>query len=365
MEIMQKILAVIAVTLCISLAACAQQTTEETPPQSSTDTVIQESETDAENTEKIEEVEDESYVFIELDCRIELSGDPDDIFVTEQECYTDNDEIIIFFQKGVTVRGDMLTITEKVMDDITRESGFDFNKNYDHDYFRVTDMYFENRDLATIDPENRKVQILIVDPSEELCDWAFEGGMVAASSVYDYDFDCYQILYHELSHVAHTRNGTSLTPIMNEGYGVYMSYHTMRANGIPSEETRQYFSSPEYPSGRFDDSIIYNGESGFIMSYRDRINVYHYGFRLITFLCDEYGDDAFKNIMNEATARDFDEMFSDENEEEDMINNELEMIEIIKSQTSDDVFEEFAVWYEQNWDDLYEDYLNYMKETEQ
>jgi len=352
----------LSVILCVSLAACLPQTEEETDSASNTDSLVQEAGTD----ESEAEVDtDETYEDVVLDCRVELSGDPKETFVAEQDCYTDSDRVIIFFPEGVEVNGDMLKVTEEIKSDLCRQSGLNFKKNYNYETFNVIGMYFENTELSTVDPANKKIHILIVDPNEELCNWAFEGGIVVSTDSYDYDKTHYQVLYHELSHVIHTRNGTSLTPLMSEGYAVFMSYHTMRANGIPSEETHQYFSSPEYPSGRFDDSIIQNGEEAFMIPYGKRVDIYHYGFRLITFLNDVYGEDTFEKILKEATDRGFDEGFSDENEKEDIKQDQLEMIEIIKSQTSDDVFEEFAEWYELNWDKLYEDYLDYMEKTDQ
>lgn len=344
--------------LCAALTACScGQITEDTVV---SEVDVSDKETETDDSEEDEPEEDDAAGIVLEDCIVELSGRAEDTFTAEYDCYTDSDAVILFFAKGVTVKGDMLKITEKIMSDLSRQSGLDFKKKHNFEPLNLFDMYYENTEFPKIDPGNKKVHIYIVPPDTEMYNWAFDGGIVVSTDSYDFDETKHQVLYHELSHVLHTRNGVSLTPLMNEGYAVFMSYHTMRACGIPSEETRQYFCSPEYPTGRFDDSIIGLGEEGFMIPYGRRVDTYHYGFRLITFLNEVYGEDAFVDILDAATDEGFDEGYSDENEKEDIRQDQLEMIEIIKSETDDDVFDKFAEWYELNWEDRYEDYLDYM-----
>ncbi|MBE5803076.1 MAG: hypothetical protein E7316_01015 [Clostridiales bacterium] len=49
------------------------------------------------------------------DRRITLSGNAEDTFVAQQDYYTEGEYVFLFFQKVLTVRGDMLAIVEDTM----------------------------------------------------------------------------------------------------------------------------------------------------------------------------------------------------------------------------------------------------------
>jgi len=78
-----------------------------------------------------------------------------------------------------------------------------------------------------------------------------------------------------------------------------------------------------------------NAEKEFLMEYEDNWNHYLYGYRFMTFLYEVYGEEVFRNILEDSTASagEFDISISGE-----------AVVPIIKKNTSDTVFEEFATW---------------------
>ena len=82
----------------------------------------------------------------------------------------------------------------------------------------------------------------------------------------------------------------------------------------------------------------------------------------MSFLVDVYGDDIFFKIVDAATADGYNEGY-DYYDRENSINADTEHLKkIIKSQTSDDVFEEFADWYEENWENECDEYYAHLSE---
>jgi len=287
--------------------------------------------------------------------RIELSGDPNDKFIADSNCYAEGEHVIIYFQKGVCVRGDMITIAEKVMADITEVSGLSFEKNYEppEGYTAFTELY-DMQDLDGINSDHEKINLYVVTLGNSI-QWAIDNSAILEPEDFDYEATSYQTLYHELTHVAHMRNGVSLGGTLSEGYAVYIAYEAQKANEMPVWSAIQYFGTNDL----FDDSIISGGEAAFCHMYDDNNWDYQYGFRFVTFLFEEYGDSAFDNILQSATSQKYSDAYSPNSPEEKAADNE-ELISIIKENTSEDVFVRFTEWYNESWDLEINEYNEYM-----
>lgn len=354
------LIAIAAAIACFTFSACdskAQDTDTRNDPSSNetsssndyADEISSESDpSQAEDPDESESPADEAEIMITL------SGDPSDQFVTQTDCYAQNDQIIIYFQKGVTVRGDMLEIVGKAMSDLSDTTGFDFNKNYsadDMDYLYMLDNYFEPGVFAGLNADEARINVLTVDLDGNSA-WADGNTMVIDQTDYDSDIDNYGTIYHELSHVIQFRNGVSLGGLMNEGYAAYTENKARLSQGIPAWTAVQFYFPTE-----FDESLIYGGEDTFTVSFDDYDINYQYGFIFITFLYDTYGDDIFSDILAAATKSGFDASFDPDDIEASIDADTQELIEIIKAQTADDVFDKLAQWYDLNWADLGQEYL--------
>lgn len=339
-------------SVCLLCIACGKQpVTNPTPEESSAPSLeVESSEDVASSTEP-----DESAQTAPSPKRIEVSGNHEDVIVTESDCYIEGESVIIYLQKGLSVPGDILVLTEKIMADLSEVSGLSFDKNYTEKYpMECRDLYYEEGLFAEINKDAEKLNILVVALEPGYVEWASDHNAILDIDNYDYEYSLYQTIYHELSHVLHHRNGVGLSSTLNEGYATYLTNKTLQAKGMSDWNTIQHFFPME-----FDDQLIMNGEEAFLAEFDDRDLPYNYGFRLLTFLTDTYGEDIFAKILAEATRQEYDCGYDPNNKEESIKHDSLHLISIIKSQTSEDVFDQFATWYSENWTRLANEYMAY------
>lgn len=351
---MKKFLPIIA-SACIIFTACENkqpnnEITEDNA--SSVVTDIPEETTEATEPPTEEPTVPETEPIINAE-KIELSGDPNDVFTAENDCYAENENIVMFFQKNVSIKGDMLEIAGKVMNDLSETTGFDFSENCDteHDFSFVADMYFEPDYFSGVNPDESKVNIFVVDLGDAV-EFTYVNSAVFFSSDFDYEYDFYSVLYHELSHVLQFRNGVDLGNVMNEGFAAYTENKARLSNDIPAWTAAQFY----FPS-QFDDSIISGNDEDFTYLFDVNDNNYQYGFRFVTFLYDTYGEDIFFDILANATEKEFYAGYEPDNYEASVRAKSEELLSIIKSETSENVMADFRNWYNANWSLRAQEYM--------
>ena len=277
--------------------------------------------------------------------KLELSGNAKDTYEIEEPCYVEGDEVILYLPEGVTVNGDMLQNTEKVMADLCETTGLDFDNNYPiDDPMECRDLFFEEGIFAEINKDAEKVNVIVVNQNDGIA-WASDHNAVIEIGFFG---DDYQVIYHELSHVLQFRNGKDLESVMDEGYATYTTYICQMEHGIPAWCAAQFF----WPVEDVAKPLIEGGEDAFSMVYDDKDTNYQYGFRFVLYLSETYGEDIYYKIMDEAHKRGFAGSWNPENAQEEIAQKSDLLVEIIKSQTSEDVFEDFADWYANEWEDV-------------
>lgn len=275
--------------------------------------------------------------------KIELSGNPEDTFTTTKECYVESDQVVIFLPAGATINGDIIQVTEKVMSDLTETTGLNFNKNIQPDgYTDCKSEYYEEPLFEEVNKDNSKINIFVTHDSYPC---TYENTAVVNVSDYDFEYMSYQTLYHELTHVLHFRNGVRLGSVMEEGYATYISYVSAMEHGIPAWNAIQYFM----PAEDVVTPIIAGGKDSFQYQMEVKDVNYHYGFRFVWYLTETYGEDIVYKMMVEAGRRGFSPAITVGQEEESFNHNNELLKEIIISQTSETVFEDFASWDNANW----------------
>ncbi len=289
--------------------------------------------------------------------RIELSGSASDIFTTEEICYAESDRVVMYFDKGVTVRGDMLLTTEKIMDELTAITGMSFERTADSfEYVPSFDMHYEDTEQFSGINDGSRIDIMIYDFGM-YSQWAFSGAAGLDPTDYDYSYNYYQTIYHELSHVLQFMNGRSLCRTIDEGYASYTADKALRAAGIPAWVSIQYYAPYAY-----DDSVVLLGESGFSAEYDNNNDCYQYGIRLISFLTDTYGNDIYAKLLAEAKSQNFSSGFISDDWAAETLQHSEQLKNILASVTGDeDVLDKFAEWYRTDWDDEVESYMQYME----
>ena len=286
---------------------------------------------------------------------ITLSGNADDKFIADEYCYAEGERVVIYFEEGVEVRGDMIKIAEQVMSELEDYTGLKYSRNFRGN--RFFPIYFfepEMKIFKNVNSDFKKVNIYVVDLGKSLA-YANDKGCVVESEDFDFDESSWQTLYHELSHVLHMKNGVTIGSTLSEGFAIYTKYETMKKSKKASWSTVQYFGNDKIGA-----DILSKENAGFQYVFDEREPNYQYGFRFVTFICETYGDDAIIKIINDATEERFDSTIYDMETENFKETNE-QMIKIIKRNTSDDVFVKFAEWVPVNWPKEEQEFWDYMK----
>ena len=275
--------------------------------------------------------------------KIEVSGNPEDTFTTTKECYVESDQVVIYLPAGATINGDIVEVTEKVMSDLSETTGLNFNKNVEPDgYTDCKSEYYDEPLFEEINKDNSKINIFV---THDAYPCVYENTAVVNVSDYDFEYMSYQTLYHELTHVLHLRNGVDLGSVMDEGYATYLAYVCAMEHGIPAWDAIQYFQPVEDKV----TPIIAGGKDSFKYQMEVKDENYHYGFRFVWYLTETYGEDIVYKLMVEAGRRNFSAAITVGQEEKTFNHNNELLKEIIISQTSETVFEDFASWNSANW----------------
>ena len=284
--------------------------------------------------------------------KVILSGNKNDEYTFDEDWYTESDRAIFYIQKGATVKGDMAINTEIVMGGLCEATNFDFvyKRNEASSIRSCFDGDFDIDTFIGLNTDNSKVNICVYNDVHQ---YAIDN--LAVLNHDDFDVSGYAV-NHELSHVIHLSNGVSLGFTLNEGYAEYMTEKVLKNSGLSIFPAMQY-----YTSFNFDASNIWLGESGFDYEFINEPQDYHYnyGFKFIKYITDVYGEEVFINILDEAGKRNFNgSLYIDNEEIRKELNDELKSI--IKSQTSDDVFDNFPTWFKNNWANEIAEFEEYM-----
>ena len=285
----------------------------------------------------------------------EFSGNAEDTIVFEENTYYESEDFFIFFEKGSTVRGDTIENLTQVM----RDEEELFGMSYDSDYVISDDdwrqIYFGG-DFKYVNTDLSKPNILILkDPEDASICWAFGNEVMIFDTYTDPDNPEFQETYHEFAHLLRLQQSGSLGSTLEEGIAVYAQYELCKNNNAPAWDMIQYLEGGLYDSP-YDHSYIYADPEGeFVASslaprdgeHRD----YNYGFRFVRYLVETYGIEMIDTISQCAREQD--------------LNGDVQtdlLVQIIKENTSETVFDDFAAWLPSGWDDFGREYADYMEQ---
>ena len=344
---------IMAFVMSAMLFAGCSKAEEKTPDVKETTTAV--SSSDIPETEVTTVAETDAQIPTEK--LITLSGNADDKFIADEYCYAEGERVVIYFEEGVEVRGDMIKIAEQVMSELEDYTGLKYSRNFRGN--RFFPIYFfepEMKIFKNVNSDFKKVNIYVVDLGKSLA-YANDKGCVVKSKDFDFDESSWRTLYHELSHVLHMKNGVTIGETLTEGFAVHTQYETMKKSKKASWNTVQYFENDKIGA-----DILSKENAGFQYVFDEKGPNYQYGFRFVTFISETYGKDAIIKIINDATVSGFNDATYDMEKETRFIPETNEqMIKIIKKNTSDDVFVKFAEWVPVNWPKEEQEFWDYMK----
>ena len=282
---------------------------------------------------------------------IELDGDINTTFTTDNVCYAESDRVIMIFDEGVEVNGYMLEAVEVAMTNIENTTGkdFTFKPGAENEQSFVLGLYLPaGTSYEAIEGIDSKVVVLVSDNIGIA--QAYSNTLALETFNFSDLENVYVTIHHELTHVLQFMNGIELTSTMNEGLATYISNRALEEAGKPEWDKIQYFSDVT-----IDDANALSGEEGFV-NVTEHDQGYQFGYRFIYYLFEIYGDDIFWEIGDAAKEAGFTSSFSDSDidgsgyiSEEALIRKNQEMADIIKDVCGEDVFDNFATWYGENW----------------
>ncbi len=283
--------------------------------------------------------------------RITLSGNPEDIITMENNCYTEGDRVLVFFQKGTAIPGDTLSIVQGVMTELEQQTGLSFDDRWQISHTDNYTMMFEEDVFNNLNAKGETVEVMIAS----LGDWSpYATENTAVIDVMDLEGPERMALYHELAHVLYMRNAVDMGLCLDEGLATWTLDQLYRQKGIPCWTTEFYMNYSD-----FDETLITGGESGFSINFESSDDNYCYGYRLITFLTETYGVEIIPRLLKAATEDGFNPSYEVDAAAETKADTE-HMKGIIKSVTGEDVFDRFAAWHQNEMPRVRQEYQAYM-----
>lgn len=263
-----------------------------------------------------------------------LSGNADDVYITTQPEYVETDKVILFLDEGVKLYGNTMDLIEIIFELAEKETGFTLENDSEYAKMRSGGPggLFGDEVFVGVDPSDEKFHIYVV-PYEKSSACAMYYSIVVNPQDLEIEAGEGMAILHEYIHTLHQANGTSMDRTMDEGYATYMAGRIADRD----EKILFNFDSKMNYSG-YDNKITKeNSEEEFkIIVYPDW-EEYKYGYRFMTFLFENYGENIFKDILETAN-----------NVSENAFVSAADMAPIVKQHTSETVFEDFAVWLKKN-----------------
>lgn len=265
-----------------------------------------------------------------------LSGNAADEYVTTKQEYVVGERIILFLDEGIKVYGDTVELLEKLIAIAEKESGLYLENDtpFSNVKGNDTDWIFGQDAFVGVDPNGEKFHVYVVE--YDVCVPCAVGYGVVLNPV-DLeiaDGEGYTMI-HETLHCLQMKNGVQMSSVMDEGFATYLG------GRICDKDEEMNFNFDATMNYSYYDTKITkeNAEEIFCAEKEDNWENYLYGFRFVTYLYETYGEEIFINILEDASP---DESLSV------VYLTAAETVPFVKMNTSDTVFEDFAVWLEQN-----------------
>ena len=272
----------------------------------------------------------------EIPAPLVLSGNASDKYVTTKPEYVENDKMILFLAEGVKVYGNTMELLEKLVAIAEKESGLymDNDTPFAESSGNSTDWLYGQQTFQGVDPTGEKFHVYVV--SHDVCTpCALGSGVVLNPQDLEIEAGAGDVMLHETLHCLQMLNGVQMDSIMDEGFATYM---TGRICDKDEEMNFNFDATMNY--SYYDRKITKeNAEEIFCEVKEDNWEDYLYGFRFITYLYETYGEDIFIRILKDASPQDTIAYAG---------LSSKEVVTYIKGNTSDTVFEDFAVWLEKN-----------------
>jgi len=265
-----------------------------------------------------------------------LSGNPEDTYITTRPEYVEREDYIIFMDTGTKIYGNTPELIEEIFRMVEEESGLsrDAELNYLPLENDILKWLFIRDEFIGVDTEVEKYHIYVV-PTSVCTPMGGYGYMIINPEELEIAAGNAYPIVHEYAHGLHAANGPWMSQIMNEGFSTYITAQVIGREGSIPFKYDAYKDYSDFSIKLTKDNV----EKNFLEGPEYGFVNYAFGFRLMHFLMETYGEDIFKKLLDEAcimVAEDWNEIYREET------------LECLKRCTSETVLEEFVDWYAEN-----------------
>lgn len=276
-----------------------------------------------------------------------LSGNADEVYISDDYEYIETDMAFIYLDKDVSYPANLGQIIDDSMYAVEEATGYKFypeNVYCDSCSVNTANVYLGEDPWLGVNPTQNKVDIFFFKDRTD------QGLVSGASSkevilitqgilTEDGKVAYYDTLTHELTHVLFTLStGECTSKIMNEGAAMYYEI-------LASEKLQDKYpvnqEALEYNYGLPDGLNDNTAESLFVEDYQNdnsRTGEYRYGFLLYTYLVETYGD---------STVNDFYDVMNTKHGNKELYDASL-IADTLKEYYGDSIFSDFGKWYKDN-----------------
>jgi len=267
---------------------------------------------------------------------LDLSKEYGMYYKTKKEEYIETTRFILFIDDGVEIPVNVIYVIDHIMNIIESKTGLRFytGKQYGANWFtmesEIEEIFDTGANLKKIIKDDR-VCIVVSQQNWRTYAFSYQGIMLQPQDIKLWDGNEHAMI-HELLHVLEFRNGCPLGQVLQEGFA---TYYTML---ITKEDTvlNGYYDGYSRLSG-FEYKITEDNAEAVFNEITSGWNAYLLGFRMINYIMETYGSQAYQNMHNKLSVK-FD------------YPSVKDVAAALKSELSKDFFRAFARWYKKNYE---------------
>ncbi len=360
----KKILSVLLAVCCLFSAGCTDDTTSQqvsTPDTSVTSASSQtEPAPEVTTTTAAPAPEEPEPLPFNQGTALELilSGNAEDIYVIDADCYVLTENTVIYVRNGSYVRGDLGVCVESILDEVCTVTGLPAAAKYgttDVQYILPAYGYSEDSFIG-VNGDGELLNVVISPLEDGITPWSERNFILLDDGDPYFANETPEGMFQLLTGVVLRNNGVSLGNTLDVGIELLCAEKLLEQHGCHTWSWVQFYKPFD-----FDDSCIRSGADGFDHMFMNGGGAHSvYGFVFCSFLEDTYGEDIFVKLLNKATAEGFDAAYESVNEDAALAADTQQMRDIIISVTELDVFEKFAQWYGSDWSGKVQEWKDYM-----
>lgn len=299
-----------------------------------------------------------------------LSGDPEEVYTFDDYAYAVNDKFVLYFDKDISVTGDVMVLLEKVYDSLEEKTGLKFRND---SFYSTCADYGTAESYFDYDPWNGyeyyhkdKLGIYFIHDRDNKTWISCSSGncLVLVDQDFDFHNESLNTAAHEMAHTLDRANHDNFARVLTEGFGSYWGRQVSiefpeyivgeYAEYGPDHE--YYWSMPELITAK-NAETLFNGE----FDRMENNSYYQYGFQLMTYLYETYPLEQVNEFYNVLSRKLWDKRLEEDEYAEQTMklgflgdhSSEEYETGVIKEFWGEDFFTEFGSWAKKNADRFY------------